>query len=68
MTLSFKINLGFTKSIQQILTGFDSGLLTGMILIDLLKDFGTKNCDIHLRKIASLGFSGNNVVSIVFFR
>ena len=68
MTLSLKINLGFTKSFQQILTGFDSGLLTGMILIDLQKDFGTKNYDIHLRKIASLGFSGSNAVSIIFFR
>ena len=35
---------------DKILTGFDSGLLTGMILIDLQKAFDTINHDILLKK------------------
>ena len=41
---------------DNILTGFDSSLLTGMILIDL-----QKASDI-LRKMASLGFSNNSIM------
>ena len=41
---------------DDILTGFDSSLLTGMILIDL-----QKASDI-LRKMASLGFSNNSIM------
>ena len=41
---------------DKILTGFDSGLLTGMILIDFQKDFDTINNNILLRKMASLDF------------
>ena len=44
-----------------MLTGFDSGLLTRMILIDLQKAFDTINHDILLRKIASLGFSNHSI-------
>ena len=46
---------------NRILTGFDSGLLTGMILIDLQKAFDTINHDILLRKMASLGFSNHSI-------
>ena len=42
---------------DKILTGFDSGLLTGMILIDLQKAFDTINHDILLRKVPALRFS-----------
>ena len=42
---------------NRILTGFDSGLLTGMILINLQIAFDTINHDILLKKMASLGFS-----------
>ena len=42
---------------NRILTGFDSGLLTGMILINLQIAFDTINLDILLKKIASLGLS-----------
>ena len=47
---------------DKILTGFDSGLLTGMILIDLQKAFDTINHDILLRKMASLGFSNHSII------
>ena len=47
---------------DKILTGFDSGLLTGMILIDLQKAFDTINHDILLRKMASLGCSNHLVM------
>ena len=46
---------------NRILTGFDSGLLTGMILIDLQKAFGTINHDILLKKMASVGFSNHSI-------
>ena len=42
---------------DKILTCFDSGLLTGMILIDLQKAFDTINHDILLRKMPALRFS-----------
>ena len=45
-----------------ILTGCDSGLLTGMILIDLQKAFVTINHDILLRKMDSLGFSNYSIM------
>ena len=41
---------------DKILTGFDSGLLTGMILIDLQKAFDTINHDILLKKMSLAGF------------
>ena len=46
---------------NKIMTGFDSGLLTGMILIDLQKAFDTINHDILLKKMASLGFSNHSI-------
>ena len=46
---------------NRILTGFDSGLPTGMILIDLQKAFDTINHDILLKKMASLGFSNHSI-------
>ena len=44
-------------STNNLLEGFYSGLLTGMILFNLQKAFDTINHDIVLRKMASLGFS-----------
>ena len=41
----------------ETLTGFDSGLFTEMVLIDLQKVFDTINHELLLRKMASLGFS-----------
>ena len=47
---------------DKILTGFDSGLLTGKILIDLQKAFHTINYDILLRKMASLRLSNHSII------
>ena len=46
---------------DKILTGFDSGLLTGMILIDLQKAFDTINHDILLKKMSLAGFSCQSI-------
>ena len=42
---------------NKIATGFESGLYTGMILIDLQKAFDTINHDILISKMKHLGFS-----------
>ena len=42
---------------DKILKGFDDGLVTGMILIDLQKAFDTINHDILLKKLSIIGFS-----------
>ena len=46
----------FAYFTDKILTGFDSGLLTGVILIDLQKNFDTINNDILLKKRLLLDF------------
>ena len=46
---------------NKILTGFDSGLLTGMIIIDLQKAFDTINHNILLRKMSALRFSDRSI-------
>ena len=43
------------------MTGFDSGLLTGVILINFQKAFDTINHNILLKKIASLGSSNHSI-------
>ena len=43
--------------IDKILKGFDEGLLTRMILIDLQKAFDTINHEILLKKLEAIGFS-----------
>ena len=42
---------------NKIATGFESGLYTDMILIDLQKAFDTVNHDILLKKMEFIGFS-----------
>ena len=46
---------------DKILKGFDDGLLTGMILIDLQKAFDTINHDMLLKKLNIIGFSDHTV-------
>ena len=46
---------------DKILKGFDDGLVTGMILIDLQKAFDTINHDILLNKLSIIGFSDHTV-------
>ena len=46
---------------DKIVTSFDSGLLTGMILIDLQKAFDTINHDILLKKMSLAGFSCQSI-------
>ena len=46
---------------DKILKGFDEGLLTGMIAIDLHKAFDTIDHEILLSKMPLLGFSNNTI-------
>ena len=46
---------------DKILKGFDDGLVTDMILIDLQKVFDTINHDILLKKLSIIGFSDHTV-------
>ena len=46
---------------DKVLTGFDSGLLTGMILVDLQKAFDTINHGILLKKMSALRFSDRSI-------
>ena len=46
---------------DKTLTGFDSGLLTGMILFDLQKAFDTINHDVLLRKMSAIRFSDRSI-------
>ena len=46
---------------DKILKGFDDGLVTGMILTDLLKAFDTIDHDILLKKLSIIGFSDHTV-------
>ena len=54
LTCIFYLNYGRAS-------GFDSGLLTGMILIDLQKALDTINHNILLRKMSSLRFSDHPI-------
>ena len=46
---------------DKILKGFDNGMHTGMILIDLQKAFDTINHEILLNKLLPIGFSKNTI-------
>ena len=50
-------NLCLSFLTDKILKGFDEGLLTGMILIDLQKAFDTINHEILFKKLKAMGFS-----------
>ena len=54
-----QIHISFLN--DKILKGFDNGLVTGMILIDLQKAFDTINHDILLKKLSIIGFSDHTV-------
>ena len=47
---------------NKILKGFNDGLVTGMILIDLQKAFDTINHDILLKKLSIIGFPDHTVI------
>ena len=46
---------------DKVLKVFDNGLLTGMILIDLLKTFDTIDHEILLQKLNAIRFSGTTI-------
>ena len=46
---------------DKILKGFDKGLMTGMILIDLQKIFDTIDHDILLKNLSAIGFSNHTI-------
>ena len=54
---NYYIDLCLSYLSNKITTGFESGLHTGMILIDLQKAFDTINHDILINKMEFLGFS-----------
>ena len=53
--------------IDKITTGFEKGLFTGMILIDLQKAFDTIDHQILLKKMEYLGFSKNTVTWLKYY-
>ena len=50
-----------TDTTDKILIDFDSGLLTGMVLMDLQKAFDIINYEILLEKMSLLGFSNHSI-------
>ena len=46
---------------DKITTGFEKGIFTGMVLIDLLKAFDTIDLQISLKKMKYLDFSKNTI-------
>ena len=50
-----------------MIKGFDDGLVTGMVLIDLQKAFDTINRDIFLKKLSIIGFSDHTVKLLQFY-
>ena len=49
---------------NKILKGFDNGVYTDMILIDLQKVFDTINHKIMLEKLLPIGFSKNTIIGM----
>ena len=54
-------NLCFSFLTDKILKGFDKGLLTGMILVDLQKAFDTIDHEILLQKLKAIKFSESTI-------
>ena len=50
-------NLSLANLTNKILKGFDEGLLTGIILLDLQKAFDTINHEVLLQKLKAIRFS-----------
>ena len=46
---------------DKILKGFEKGMMTGMIVIDLQKAFHTIDRDVLLQKLYAIGFSKHTV-------
>ena len=67
--LSYNYQSGFWKNHStdscltllhdKVLNGFDKGLMTGMILVDLQKVFDTIDHDILLKKLSAIDFSNH---------
>ena len=54
---------------DKILEGFDEGLMTGMILIDLQKAFDAIDHDVLFQKLYAIGFSKHcKLVSVLFIQ
>ena len=47
---------------QHFSKGSDKGMMTGMILIDFKKAFGTNDHDLLLQKLYAIGFSKRTVI------
>ena len=57
----YSVNTCFGYLTDKVTTGFEKGVLTGTILIDVLKAFGAINHQILLTKIKYFGFSKNTI-------
>ena len=51
----------YSGTAAKILKGFDEGLLTGMILIDLQKAFDTIDHGVLFKKMKYLGFTNKTI-------
>ena len=58
---NYSTNLCLTYLTDKMLKGFDEGLLTGMVVIDLQKGFFTINHDVLLQKLKAIWFSEQSI-------
>ena len=64
---SHPTNLCLTHLTDKILKGFDEGLLTGMMLIDLQKAFNKINHKVLLQKLKAIRFSEESIQLLRFY-